>query len=120
MNEQKQKDTKAALDKAEEDVDRGFSELSASLSAADRTPTDATRRLRGILARYHEEQIWSDKVHVMHATLLASYRKQIRSLSTYGTLAITGINVLVFLLALVVVEPWRRRKLVDKIEARYA
>lgn len=27
MNEQKQKDTKAALDRAEEDVDRGFSEL---------------------------------------------------------------------------------------------
>jgi len=86
MNEQNQKDTKLALDRAEEDVDRGFSEL-----------------LRGILARYHEEQVWSDKI---------------RSLSTYGTIGITGINVLVFLLALIVVEPWRRRKLVEKIEAR--
>lgn len=91
-----------------------------SFAASDRTPTDAARRLRGILARYHEEQIWSDKVHCLLTTLLASDRNQIRSLSTYGTLAITGINVLVFLLALLVVEPWRRRKLVDKIEARYA
>lgn len=34
-------------------------------------------------------------------------------------MVITGVNVLVFLLALLVVEPWRRRKLVEKIEAKY-
>lgn len=60
--------------------------------------------MRSILNRYHEEQVWSDKI---------------RSLSTYGSLAITGANVLVFLLAVILVEPWRRRRLVDKLEVRY-
>jgi sensitive to high expression protein 9 len=43
---------------------------------------------------------------------------QIRSLSTYGSLAITGVNVLIFLLALLLIEPWRRRKLVERLEIR--
>lgn len=59
--------------------------------------------MRAILNRYHEEQVWSDKI---------------RSLSTYGSLGITGANVFLFLLAVVLVEPWRRKRLVDKLEIR--
>lgn len=59
--------------------------------------------MRAILARYHEEQVWSDKI---------------RSLSTYGSLAITGANVLIFLLAIIIVEPWRRRRLIERLEKK--
>lgn len=61
--------------------------------------------MRVILARYHEEQVWSDKI---------------RSASTYGSLAALGLNMVVFILAIIVVEPWKRRKLAqtfgEKIE----
>lgn len=59
--------------------------------------------MRTILDRYHQEQVWSDKI---------------RSLSTYGSLAITGINVLIFLLALLLFEPYKRRKIVREVEER--
>ncbi|KAH9080519.1 Mdm33 family-domain-containing protein [Lactarius deliciosus] len=45
--------------------------------------------MRAILARYHEEQIWSDKI---------------RSVSTYGQLAVLGVN------------PWKRRRLAQTFE----
>lgn len=52
--------------------------------------------MRVILARYHEEQVWSDKI---------------RSASTYGSLAVLGVNVVVFIMAIIVVEPWKRKRL---------
>ncbi|THH05971.1 hypothetical protein EW145_g4407 [Phellinidium pouzarii] len=55
--------------------------------------------MRTILARYHEEQVWSDKI---------------RSASTYGSLAALGLNLIVFVFAIVLVEPWKRKKLVQK------
>lgn len=51
-----------------------------------------------ILTRYHEEQIWSDKI---------------RQALTWGTWMLMGVNVLVFTVATFFVEPWKRRKLVD-------
>ncbi|KAI5117245.1 hypothetical protein M0805_001563 [Coniferiporia weirii] len=59
--------------------------------------------MRTILARYHEEQVWSDKI---------------RSASTYGSLAALGLNLVVFVLAIVLVEPWKRKKLVQSFERR--
>ncbi|GAA99770.1 uncharacterized protein L969DRAFT_51678 [Mixia osmundae IAM 14324] len=59
--------------------------------------------MRHVLARYHEEQVWSDKI---------------RSVSTYGTLLITSINVVLFLLTLIVIEPWKRKRLVAGVEER--
>lgn len=61
----------------------------------------ATRLSASILARYHEEQIWSDKI---------------RRMSTWGTWGLMGVNVLLFLVFQIAVEPWRRRRLVKGFE----
>lgn len=78
--------TKLTLDKCDEIVDEDFSQL-----------------MHAILARYHEEQIWSDKI---------------RSASTYGSLAALGLNLVVFILAIVLVEPWKRRRLAQTFEKK--
>ncbi|KAF9236520.1 Mdm33 family-domain-containing protein [Melanogaster broomeanus] len=77
---------KARVAETEDAVDREFSEL-----------------MRAILARYHEEQVWSDKI---------------RSASTYGSLAVLGINLVVFVMAIIVVEPWKRKKLAQTFERK--
>lgn len=56
-----------------------------------------------ILERYHEEQVWSDKI---------------RSASTYGSMIVLGVNVIVFLSAIVIVEPWKRKKLAEELGRR--
>lgn len=50
-----------------------------------------------ILTRYHEEQLWSDKI---------------RQALTWGTWMLTGVNILLFVVATFLVEPWKRRRLV--------
>lgn len=65
--------------------------------------TQFNEMMRAILSRYHEEQVWSDKI---------------RSASTYGSLAALGLNLAVFVLAIVLVEPWKRRRLVQSFETR--
>lgn len=84
--EQEEARAKAAVDEVEAAVEREFSQL-----------------LRAILARYHEEQVWSDKI---------------RSASTYGSLAALGLNMLVFIMAIIVVEPWKRRRLAQTFERK--
>jgi len=84
--EQEEARAKVAVGRTEDEVEREFSAL-----------------MRGILARYHEEQVWSDKI---------------RSASTYGQLAVLGVNVLVFVLAIVLVEPWKRRRLTQAFERK--
>jgi len=53
--------------------------------------------------RYHEEQIWSDKI---------------RRASTWGTFALMGVNVLLFVVVQVGLEPWRRGRLVRGFEEK--
>ncbi|KAF8635919.1 hypothetical protein AX15_000096 [Amanita polypyramis BW_CC] len=84
LYEQEEQRAKAAVDETEDAVERKFSQL-----------------MRTILARYHEEQVWSDKI---------------RSASTYGSLAALGLNLAVFILAIAVVEPWKRRNLAKTFE----
>lgn len=84
--EQEEVSAKAAVDEMEDAVEREFSQL-----------------MRTILARYHEEQVWSDKI---------------RSASTYGSLAALGLNILIFVMAIVVVEPWKRRRLAQTFETK--
>ncbi len=84
--EQEESRAKAAVGQMEDEVEREFSAL-----------------MRSILARYHEEQVWSDKI---------------RSVSTYGQLAVLGVNVFVFVLAIVLVEPWKRRRLIQAFERK--
>ncbi|GAA5888136.1 hypothetical protein JCM5296_005446 [Sporobolomyces johnsonii] len=85
-NERAEARAKADMEAGEETVEKGFSDL-----------------MQAILHRYHEEQVWSDKI---------------RHLSTYGSLAITSLNVLLFIITLLLIEPWRRRRLVENVEER--
>ncbi|OCF43995.1 hypothetical protein I317_02101 [Kwoniella heveanensis CBS 569] len=80
--------TSIALKEAELAVDKAFSEL-----------------MQTILQRYHEEQVWSDKI---------------RSVSTWANLIGLALNAVIFLGAVVFVEPWKRRRLVERLEERVA
>lgn len=76
----------------------------AQLADAEGEYEEASGRLgKSILARYHEEQIWSDKI---------------RQMSTWGTWGLMGLNVLLFIVFQVAVEPWRRRRLVRGFEEK--
>ena len=73
-----------------------------NLAALERKAEEAGAKLSAcILARYHEEQIWSDKI---------------RRMSTWGTWGLMGVNVLLFLVFQIGVEPWRRKRLVKGFE----
>lgn len=73
-----------------------------NLMAIERQAEEAGAKLSAlILARYHEEQIWSDKI---------------RRMSTWGTWGLMGINILLFVVFQIGVEPWRRKRLVKGFE----
>ncbi|OJJ50806.1 hypothetical protein ASPZODRAFT_126754 [Penicilliopsis zonata CBS 506.65] len=79
-------------------------EAQEALSAAEREAEEAATQLsKSILSRYHEEQVWSDKI---------------RRMSTWGTWGLMGVNVLLFLVFQIAVEPWRRRRLVRGFEEK--
>jgi len=81
-------------------------EAAAQKNVADaeaRYEEASTKLGKSILARYHEEQIWSDKI---------------RQMSTWGTWGLMGINVLLFIIFQIAVEPWRRRRLVKGFEEK--
>ncbi|WFD19307.1 sensitivity to high expression protein she9 [Malassezia caprae] len=59
--------------------------------------------MRSVMRRYHEEHLWSDRV---------------RSVSTYVSVGLGVLNVLIFFLALFLVEPYKRRKLAQTLEKR--
>lgn len=59
--------------------------------------------MRAIAQRYHEEHIWSDRM---------------RLVSTWGSVAIAVLNAFIFIMALLVVEPYKRRKLANTLEKR--
>ena len=63
----------------------------------------STKLSKSILARYHEEQVWSDKI---------------RQMSTWGTWGLMGLNVLLFVVFQILIEPWRRRRLVRGFEEK--
>lgn len=77
-------------------------EAQSKLSDAETQYEEASNKLaKSILARYHEEQIWSDKI---------------RQMSTWGTWGLMGLNVLLFIVFQIMIEPWRRRRLVKGFE----
>lgn len=84
--EQEEARAKDVVDESEAAQEREFSEL-----------------MRAILGRYHEEQVWSDKI---------------RSASTYGQLAALALNLLVFISAILFVEPWKRKRLAQTFERK--
>ncbi|KAF3483071.1 sensitive to high expression protein 9 [Arthroderma uncinatum] len=82
--------------------ERAEIETQEALSNAEREAEEATAELsKNILTRYHEEQVWSDKI---------------RRMSTWGTWGLMGVNVLLFLIFQIAVEPWRRRRMVKGFE----
>ncbi|OMJ22072.1 Sensitive to high expression protein 9-like protein, mitochondrial [Smittium culicis] len=56
-----------------------------------------------IQSRYHEEQTWSDKI---------------RMLSSYSTFAVLIVNITFLILAQLVFEPRRRRKIIDGVDSK--
>ncbi|PCH40168.1 hypothetical protein WOLCODRAFT_136702 [Wolfiporia cocos MD-104 SS10] len=74
-----------------------------AVAAEDAVEREFSELMRVILNRYHEEQAWSDKI---------------RSASTYGSLVVMGVNMAVFVLAIVFVEPWKRKRLAQTFERR--
>ncbi|KAK8854658.1 hypothetical protein IAR55_003397 [Kwoniella newhampshirensis] len=80
--------TSVQLKESEIAVDKAFSDL-----------------MQTILQRYHEEQVWSDKI---------------RSVSTWANLIGLALNLVIFVGAVAVVEPWKRRRLVERLEERMA
>lgn len=70
--------------------------------SADRALEEARAHLeKRERAQYHEEQIWSDTI---------------RRNSTWVTIGLMGVNILLLLSQLVAIEPWRRRRLVREIK----
>ncbi|KAI9486202.1 MAG: Mdm33 family-domain-containing protein [Benjaminiella poitrasii] len=76
--------TRQQYQEAERQMDREYMDLAKS-----------------IMERYHEEQLWSDKI---------------RSVSTYGTWTLMVINVVLFLVVQTALEPRKRRRLTDRFE----
>ena len=80
--------TSATLKDKELAVDKAFSDLTSA-----------------ILQRYHEEQVWSDKI---------------RSVSTWANIVGLLFNFFIFLVAIAIVEPWKRKRQVERMEERMA
>ncbi|KAI1825988.1 Mdm33 family-domain-containing protein [Xylaria intraflava] len=86
------------------ELEASVGERAAELEHAEQEAERLGRELgASILARYHEEQIWSDKI---------------RRMSTWGTWGLMGVNILLFLLLQFGAEPWRRHRLVRGFEEK--
>ncbi|KAI1444752.1 Mdm33 family-domain-containing protein [Annulohypoxylon stygium] len=93
-----------ALYRQDYELEASVIEKAAELEDAEREAERLGRELSaGILSRYHEEQIWSDKI---------------RRMSTWGTWGLMGVNILLFLVLQFGAEPWRRRRLVKGFEEK--
>ncbi|KAK8105439.1 mitochondrial inner membrane protein [Apiospora kogelbergensis] len=93
-----------SLYRSDYELETGVADSARELEEAERETERLNRDLSsGILARYHEEQIWSDKI---------------RRMSTWGTWGLMGVNVLLFLVFQFGAEPWRRARLVRGFEQK--
>ncbi len=92
-----------ALIRSEHAHEQAVAAAKESLAAAERALEDARVQLeKRERARYHEEQIWSDTI---------------RRNSTWVTFGLMGVNIVILLASLVVIEPWRRRRLVREVRS---
>lgn len=74
-----------------------------ALTEAEADEQNLSQKLNsGILKRYHEEQVWSDRI---------------RRASTWGTWGLMGMNFLLFVVLQFFAEPWKRRRLVKGVVA---
>ncbi|KAJ2452563.1 sensitivity to high expression protein she9 [Coemansia sp. RSA 2336] len=75
-------------------------ELKDAEALVDRRYDELVDAIRG---RYHEEQIWSDKI---------------RRASTYGTWAVLFMNILALFMAQAIFEPRKRQKIIAGVDER--
>ena len=86
---------------AEHSLSQEISDATAELRRAETRVDSAYDSLvQSLMQRYHDEQVWSDRI---------------RSISALSTWALVGLNVLIFLITLVVLEPRRLERFTIKI-----
>jgi sensitive to high expression protein 9 len=86
------------------DLDKTVRETSSNLKKLeDSQESTHDALIRSIMNRYHEEQVWSDKI---------------RQFSTWGTIIIMCINLLLVFLVQFVFEPFKRWRLVNSFEGK--
>ncbi|KAI9480187.1 Mdm33 family-domain-containing protein [Coemansia mojavensis] len=85
---------------AESSESQAAKELKDAEALVDRRYDELVNAIRG---RYHEEQIWSDKI---------------RRASTYGTWAVLFMNILALFMAQAIFEPRKRRKIIAGVDER--
>lgn len=86
------------------DLDKIVKETSKNLKdLEDLQESTHDALIRSIMNRYHEEQVWSDKI---------------RQFSTWGTIFIMAINLLLVFLVQFIFEPFKRWRLVNSFEEK--
>lgn len=91
-----------ALIRSEHSNDLAVQAAKESLNEAERALEEARSQLeKRERAQYHEEQIWSDTI---------------RRNSTWVTIGLMGVNMLILLSSVIVIEPWRRKNMVKEIK----
>lgn len=92
-----------SLIRSEHINDQAVREAKDSIAQAENSLEEARSRLeKRERAQYHEEQIWSDTI---------------RRNSTWVTFGLMGLNIFLLLATMIVIEPWRRRRMVREIRA---
>lgn len=90
------------LIRSEHNHEKAVQSASDQLGAAERELEDARSSLERLeRLQYHEEQIWSDNI---------------RRNSTWVTIGLMGANIFILLVTVVIIEPWRRKRLVIEIK----
>ncbi|TPX14052.1 uncharacterized protein E0L32_000446 [Thyridium curvatum] len=93
-----------SLYRLDHELEAGVARAGADLTEAEADESRLGAELNaGILKRYHEEQVWSDRI-----------RRQ----STWGTWGLMGVNVLLFIVLQFFAEPWKRRRLMRGMAER--
>lgn len=91
-----------SLIRSEHINDKAVREAKEAVDAAENALEEARSYLeKRERAQYHEEQIWSDTI---------------RRNSTWVTFGLMGVNIFLLLLSLLILEPWRRRRMVREIK----
>lgn len=83
--------------------DQAVQSAKDAVTSAEQCLDEARNKLERMeRMQYHEEQIWSDTI---------------RRNSTWVTFGLMGVNILLLLVTMGVVEPWRRKRMVREIKA---
>ena len=90
-----------ALIRSEHSNELAVQAAKESLKEAERALEEARSKLeKRERAQYHEEQVWSDTI---------------RRNSTWVTIGLMGVNILILLSSVIMIEPWRRKNMVKEM-----